>query len=814
MATKEQNRMPNEGEPGQKQTRTFSQENEVIEKDSDSESEVDDNSLDWSLSSLSDDGFGTGADRTFDELTSWNCLMLPFFDGVLLGGVRRNLLNILMKGILFVQEMYDENWSLMETFHEKVPEKYDFLFKRGDLEDSIIFQGSAAEGLVVYRIEKTDPGTWWNGLRHARESDYDIMHVNNDITVLDNTEHYMPALNWFFTSNSNGGREMEKALKLWKEAEFCLHEKEPWVMLPLNDKCSPYGVVEHVTLTQPACKKCVLDDPMKSSHVRGGFFEREFNLKTPYKFWSHFSSRSWKRPNKDHDCDEYHFMLETGAAGLNHNRYGDLCLRCQDLNSTTIKHEDGSLTHIFLDQVFKYGPSSMKTYYIDNKGKPQYGFPLFNDMGGKSSVYVDNIPALKYPLLDWNHYGATLAHFGIKSEPELPFYRWPYECMRLSIPNSTKSGWPSLELRIQVLKGGCHLVPKNPMRQGESEPATNNLKFFHTLWTVPAWRISFSLSEKILAQSFTMPQRRCFLLVKSLFRCRSQNHRRELDDVFGDDDDESKKLFEFSVSGFMLKHVMFWTLEEVDQSGWRMNNLFGCVDHILNKLDSFLDDMCIPHYFFGKMKNLLAADFTETKDEMKDGRNLFVKCANMRVELKTARARIFPSLVSCAMHGHLDYQWTESGSDLLRTFLEVVRAVKVNEETRSGRIWWRGSGDEEELENAREDSELQLKSAVIAHHQTMLHLIKEAPRKYGRGVNQELATFLSKEVDALTNQNVTLNELHGIEMADLEKSKERKESPAQSQFWQNKAQMYEKYLEDFVELRKKAISDGKSLNIR
>ena len=181
MATKEQNLMPNEGEPDQKQTRTFSQENEVIESDSDSESEVDDNSLDWSLSSLSDDGFGTGADRTFDELTSWNCLMLPFFDGVLLGGVRRNLLNILMKGILFVQEMYDENWSLMETFHEKVPEKYDFLFKRGDPEDGIIFQGSAAEGLVVYRIEKTDPGTWWNGLRHARESDYDIMHVNNDM---------------------------------------------------------------------------------------------------------------------------------------------------------------------------------------------------------------------------------------------------------------------------------------------------------------------------------------------------------------------------------------------------------------------------------------------------------------------------------------------------------------------------------------------------------------------------------------------------------------------------------------------------------
>ena len=357
------------------------------------------------------------------------------------------------------------------------------------------------------------------------------------------------------------------------------------------------------------------------------------------------------------------------------------------------------------------------------------------------------------------------------------------------------------------MKGGCHLVPKNPTRQGESEPATRNLKFFHTLTAVPAWRISFSLSEKILAQGFTMPQRRCFLLVKSLFRCSSQNQRRELNDVFGDDDDDSKKLFEFSVSGFMLKHVMFWTLEEVDQSEWRMNNLFGCVDHVLTKLDSFLDDMCIPHYFFGKMKNLLAADFTESKDEVKDQRNLFVKCSNMRVELKAVRARIFPSLVSCAMHGHLDYQWTKGGSDLLASFVKVLRAVKKNEETRI--FWRRGSDDEEQLENTHKAREMELKASVIAHHQTMLHLIKEAPRKYGRGINQELVTFLEKEVDALTNQNATLVELDNMEVVDLKKSEDKGDGSTESEFWKTNVQMLEAYLE----LRKMAISDARKKEI-
>ena len=45
------------------------------------------------------------------------------------------------------------------------------------------------------------------------------------------------------------------------------------------------------------------------------------------------------------------------------------------------------------------GPSVMLWFYINHEGRPQSGIPLFNEPG-VSTVAVDNIPALKFPLLD------------------------------------------------------------------------------------------------------------------------------------------------------------------------------------------------------------------------------------------------------------------------------------------------------------------------------------------------------------------------------------------------------------------------------
>ena len=286
--------------------------------------------------------------------------------------------------------------------------------------------------------------------------------------------------------------------------------------------------------------------------------------------------------------------------------------------------------------------------------------------------------------------------------------------------------------------------------------------------TVPAWRISFSLSEKILARSFTLPQRRCFLLVKVLLNSLTIFVSRKLQESFGEDSDDWDAKTEeatFSVSSFLLKHVMFWTLEDVDESEWRMNNLYSCVKHVLAKFEEFLRDRCVPHYFFGYKKNLIAGDI---KMDRADRRKMTLKCVNMLIHLRHLRANMYPALLSCMLNELLDYQWTDE-PDLGRSFSEMVTTGKMDKTA--------------------------LKTAVIEHHKTMVRLIKEAPRKYGRGVNKDLVKYLSKELDILESPNGTLEELDQFELADMQKEQEKPRSELvsaeQRKFWIKRAQMFE-----------------------
>ena len=267
----------------------------------------------------------------------------------------RRLMNALMKGVLFVQDMYDKDWTHMDAFFEKFPEKYDFMFRRGDPGDTVIFQGSAAEGLVIYGIEELDPETYWYQLRYSRQFDYDVMTVKNDIVVLDEDSQYEPAVLCFLNGNIKEGCDAKDTMKMWTEADFCQHENEPLVTTTINEFSNPFGVVDHVMLIQPACNKCKNErafHKVKNEDYMG----RAYNMKTPYEFWRDFTSKSYKRPDKKHSCDG---GFEGHTGHVNFNRYGDLCGWCRDLNSTTIQHENGSETRIFLDKVFKEGPSNM-----------------------------------------------------------------------------------------------------------------------------------------------------------------------------------------------------------------------------------------------------------------------------------------------------------------------------------------------------------------------------------------------------------------------------------------------------------------------
>ena len=161
----------------------------------------------------------------------------------------------------------------------------------------------------------------------------------------------------------------------------------------------------------------------------------------------------------------------------------------------------------------------------------------------------------------------------------------------------TKSGWPSIKLKHKVMLEGCHIVPRTPRRLGEKGPKTWMKLGWRQMRAPPAWRISFSLSEKLLVETFSMPQRKCFLLLKTLLKTVALNVNEELEEKHGEDN-----FTRFKVSSFLLKHTMFWSMEEVDMLEWRMNNLHKCILHVISKLESFLADRCVPHYFFGKRK--------------------------------------------------------------------------------------------------------------------------------------------------------------------------------------------------------------------
>ena len=117
------------------------------------------------------------------------------------------------------------------------------------------------------------------------------------------------------------------------------------------------------------------------------------------------------------------------------------------------------------------------------------------------------------------------------------------------------------------MEAGCHLVPRTTRKLGEKRSKTW-FKTFMLSHDPPVWRISFSVSEKILTTDFSMAQRKCYLLLKVLFTHISWSINSKLEKEKGEDN-----FIGFKISGFLLKHVMFWTMERISLHTWRIHNL-------------------------------------------------------------------------------------------------------------------------------------------------------------------------------------------------------------------------------------------------
>ena len=130
--------------------------------------------------------------------------------------------------------------------------------------------------------------------------------------------------------------------------------------------------------------------------------------------------------------------------------------------------------------------------------------------------------------------------------------------------------WPSSDVKSLIIEHGVLFVPI-----GSKGSKNEHIE----------WRISFSVSEKLLIYSFTQTQLLCYALMKILIK-----------DVVNRDS-RCKDL----ICSFYIKNIIFWVSEETSLSIWRPENCIPCFMSCLRRLIYCLEYGICLHYFIPKI---------------------------------------------------------------------------------------------------------------------------------------------------------------------------------------------------------------------
>ena len=202
---------------------------------------------------------------------------------------------------------------------------------------------------------------------------------------------------------------------------------------------------------------------------------------------------------------------------------------------------------------------------------------LLDPYGGQDVNYLNNQDALKIvqqsslkhpqPGLNMNPHGPAVT----TDSPKLPIEIDNVYAIRCSSWPKTASGWetrerrwgwPTASLIKSIVSKGCLLVPVG--HKLSSEPQYE-------------WRLSFSVAEKVLAQSLTSFQKKAYILLKIL-------HREYL---------SSPKI----IATYHLKTILFWMCERRPESFWADSNMARCLFALLDELTACLSSHNLPNFF-------------------------------------------------------------------------------------------------------------------------------------------------------------------------------------------------------------------------
>ncbi|XP_052078277.1 uncharacterized protein LOC127716191 [Mytilus californianus] len=130
----------------------------------------------------------------------------------------------------------------------------------------------------------------------------------------------------------------------------------------------------------------------------------------------------------------------------------------------------------------------------------------------------------------------------------------------------SSNAWPSYNVKQSILKHGVLFVPI-----GVKGSPKEDIE----------WRISFSVGEKFLINTFTHTQLICYALLKILLKDVLETYT------------ECREL----LCSYFLKTIIFWISEELPQSIWKPKNLINCFMRCFSRLIYNVEYSVCLHYF-------------------------------------------------------------------------------------------------------------------------------------------------------------------------------------------------------------------------
>ncbi|XP_063404180.1 uncharacterized protein LOC134687652 [Mytilus trossulus] len=160
------------------------------------------------------------------------------------------------------------------------------------------------------------------------------------------------------------------------------------------------------------------------------------------------------------------------------------------------------------------------------------------------------------------------------------------------------------------------------------------------------WRISFSVSEKIIIFSFNHTQLLCYALLKILLKEIIESHK----DLKG------------LLCSYFLKTMLFWIAEESTPSIWRSDNIIPCVMACVKRLLYCVQYSTLLHYFIPD-NNLFSSRFNNTNK---------LKLINILNNNHKKGIQCFCSTKTLCDFGRLSYEISEPFGRNIRIIEEIM----------------------------------------------------------------------------------------------------------------------------------------------